>query len=97
MIVTCLHFSLCLSVLLSITTSRTLVVHGVQPLWTSKLLKKTSETFDDVRSVLTIIWVASECRDSVGLAYLSRGTLLMRIHTKTKKGYMKGALGMEVP
>jgi hypothetical protein len=50
-----------------------------------------------VRSVLTIIWVASECRDSAGLAYLCRGTLLMRIHTKTKKGYMKGALGMEVP
>jgi hypothetical protein len=40
MIISCLLFSLCLSILSSTAALRTLVVLGVQSLWTSKLLKK---------------------------------------------------------
>jgi hypothetical protein len=45
MIVSCSLFSLCLSVLLSIVASRTLVVLGVQSLWTSKLLRRNRQNF----------------------------------------------------
>jgi hypothetical protein len=40
MIVSCLLFSLCLSILSSAAALITLVVLGVQLLWTSKLLEK---------------------------------------------------------
>jgi hypothetical protein len=59
--------------------------------------EKTSETFDDARWILTIIWVAPECQDTTGVARPYSGTWLTRILTKMKEGYMKGALGMEVP
>jgi hypothetical protein len=97
MVISCPLFSLCLSVLPSVASMRTLVVLGVLSPWTSKLLKKTSKTFDDARWILTIIRVAPDCRDIAEHARLRRGTRLMRILTKTREGYKKGALGMEVP
>jgi hypothetical protein len=83
--------------MLSIIALRTLVVLSMQSLQTSNLLKKTNETFADVRRILTIILVAPEWRDSARITRLCRGPWWMRILTKMKKGYMKGALGMKVP
>jgi hypothetical protein len=84
-IVSWLLFSLFLLVLLSATALRTLVVLGVQLLWTSKLLKKKYETFDDARRMLIMTRVAPDCQDIGRLACLYRSTRLMRIVTKTKK------------
>jgi hypothetical protein len=87
-------FSLCLSVLLSTITLRTLVVLVTQLLRSSKhLKKKTNKTFDNVRWMLTMTWVAPECRDAGGLARLCRDTRLMRIFAKTreKKGTRDGS------
>jgi hypothetical protein len=87
MIVSCLLFSLCLSVLLGAATLITLMVLGEQLLRTSKL--KRNKTFAEVRWMLTIIWIAPECWDTTVLARLCRGTWLMRILTR-KKGTRKG-------
>jgi hypothetical protein len=91
MVVSCLLFSLCLSVLPNVAALRTLVLLDVQSPRTSKFLeKKTNGTFDDARWILAIIRVAPECRDIARLAWLRRGTRLMRILTKTREGYKKG-------
>jgi hypothetical protein len=46
-------------------------VHGIQLLHISKHLKKTNETFDDARLMLTMTRVALECRHTVELARIS--------------------------
>jgi hypothetical protein len=71
--------------MLSVVATRTLVVLGMQSLRTSKL-KKTNKTFDDVKWILTIIWVALECRVSTRISHLCHGTWLIRILTKAKEG-----------
>jgi hypothetical protein len=45
--------------------------------------EKTRKTFDDARWILAIIWVAPKCWDTARLAWLCRGTWLMRILIKT--------------
>jgi hypothetical protein len=58
-----------LSVLPSAAVLRTLVVHVVQLLWAFKLFekKKTDETFDDVKWMLTITQVAPSAKIQPGL------------------------------
>jgi hypothetical protein len=48
--------------------------------------RKPSETLDDTRWILTIILVAPECQDTTGPAWLCRGTWLMRIFIKMRRG-----------
>jgi hypothetical protein len=75
-IASCYPFSFCLSVLLSAETLRTLVVLGTQPLRASKLFKKkkTSADFFQCEMDANLIQVATEGRDTAGLAHLYHGT-----------------------
>jgi hypothetical protein len=84
-IVSCLFFSLCLSVMPSITALRTLVVLACNHYRPPNFSKKTNETFDYVRRISTIIRVAPKCWDSTEITHLCHGTWLIRILTKTKE------------
>jgi hypothetical protein len=91
---------MCLSVLLSVAALGTLVFLGVHLLWLFKLFKKrkSDEIFYDAKWMLTITWVAPECRDTAEPTYLCRGTLANE-HTYRgdKRVHEKKVLGIEVP
>jgi hypothetical protein len=65
------------------------IVLGVRLLLASKLFlrKKTNETFDDVKWLLIITWVAPECQDIVN-EHTYRGD---------KRAHEKRGLGIKFP